>query len=94
MFEGVPVHNFPVSFEEGGDEVYPLDSGIVVRDMAKKIPEEIRPAVIIDYEKIPRSFFDKEKAKLSRSMSDAELENAEAELVRAIFDNSRKRDRK
>lgn len=86
MFEGVPVINFPVSFE-GEKEVYPLDSGIIVRDMAKRIPEEIRPAVIIDHDKIPPAFFKKEREEIRRKMSNADLKMAEERLVKEIFGN-------
>lgn len=90
MFDGVEVINFPYSIEDGEKE-YPLFSGAVVRDVVKNIPQDIRPAIVLDYEKIPQKFFDEHQKKVDKMgtgkrMTPEELEAAERKLAEIFFD--------
>lgn len=83
MVNGVEVRNFPV-FMRQGEKSYPLLSAAVVEHVVEMIPEVIRPAVVIDYEKIPPSFFERERED-GPKMNPSELKSAEEKLVKTIF---------
>lgn len=83
MFDGVEVRNFPVFRRE--EKTYPLYSAVVVEGIVEKIPEEIRSAVVIDYNKIPSSFFERERSDGSKKMNPSELKYAEDRLRKTIF---------
>lgn len=89
IFDGVKVINFPYT-EEEGERLYPLLSGVVVENIIEQIPERIRPAIILDYEKIPPSYFEEERERIrkmrgGKKMSPEELEAAERKLVEIFF---------
>lgn len=89
LFDQVKVINFPYT-EEDGEKLYPLLSGVVVENIIEEIPEDIRPAIILDYEKIPKSYFEEERERIrkmrgGKKMSPEELEATERKLVDIFF---------
>ena len=89
LFDQVKVINFPYT-EEDGEKLYPLLSGVVVENIIEEIPERIRPAITLDYEKIPESYFEEEREKIrkmrgGKEMSPEELEAAEQKLIEIFF---------
>ena len=89
IFDGVKVINFPYT-EEDGEKLYPLLSGVVVENIIEQIPERIRPAIILDYAKIPSSYFEEERERIrkvrgGKKMTPEELEAAEQKLIEIFF---------
>ncbi|MNW45990.1 hypothetical protein D3C74_232670 [compost metagenome] len=60
IIDNVKTQNFPYEVIDG-EEHYPLHSAVVVESIASKIPDEVKPSIIIDYDQIPKSYFQKVK---------------------------------
>lgn len=63
LINNVKTQNFPYEVIDG-EEHYPLHSAAVVESITEQIPDAVKPSVIIDYDKIPESYFQKVKENL------------------------------
>ncbi|MGG1879826.1 hypothetical protein ABDI30_19930 [Paenibacillus cisolokensis] len=81
LINNVKTQNFPYEVIDG-EEHYPLHSAAVVESITEQIPDAVKPSVIIDYDKIPESYFNKVKTELGiRSVDPKEASKHERKLL-------------
>jgi len=89
-FNGVKVINFPYTVEDG-EEMYSLFESVVVEKVVSQIPEEVRPAIILDFEKLPNTLFEEHKRELEKitesKVSNEEIDKAERKLIEVLKDS-------
>ncbi|OUM85380.1 MAG: hypothetical protein BAA01_03735 [Bacillus thermozeamaize] len=78
--DGVRTTNFPYEVIDG-EEHYNLHAAVVVEHITENIPREAKPAITIDYDKIPESFHRAVREKMGIKQPDAinEAETRERE---------------
>lgn len=82
--DDVQTTNYPYEVIDG-EEHYNLHAGVVVEHIVKHIPPEAKPAVIIDYEKIPESFHQMVNEKMGlKPVDEEEAKKREQKLVQVL----------
>ena len=81
---GVPVQNFPYEEDEHYGKLYPYLPSIVVQNIIEKIPPSVRSAVKVDFERIPKSYFETAVARHREMFPVRHTPEKEAEIEKRL----------
>lgn len=85
--DGVRTTNFPYEVIDG-EEHYNLHAAVVVEHITENIPLEAKPAITIDYDKIPESFHRTVREKMGMRhpdmINEAETRKREQKLIELL----------
>lgn len=92
VFE-VPIQNFPYEEDEHYGKLYPYLPSVVVRNIIEKIPPNVRSAVEVDFERIPKHIFEtavtRHREMFPARHTPEEAAEIEKRLMELLFDHEK-----